>query len=146
MVLRGLSGPGPVNIYHFLKYTRRFGREPEWLAEELNKDDAAAVIAEAARSRKSRLFSKALDMFVSIYAAAAGNLALQVMAREGIYLGGGIALTIVWKQRDGTFMKAFTSKGRLSSIVERIPVKVVMNDNAALLGAAVCAARLITER
>ncbi len=143
---RILSGPGLLHIYQFLKYTRKYGPEPAWLADQFQHADPAAVIAEAARLRKSRLCSKALDMFASIYGAAAGNLALQVMAMEGIYLGGGIAPKIIWKLRDGTFMKAFTSKGRLSSIVEHIPVKVIMNDNAALLGAAVHAARLITER
>jgi glucokinase len=143
---RILSGPGLLNIYQFLKYTRKYGTEPEWLSEQFQRADPAAVVTEAARLRKNRLCSKALDMFASIYGAAAGNLALQVMALEGIYLGGGIAPKIIWKLKDGTFMKAFTSKGRLSSIVEPIPVKVVMNDNAALLGAAVYASRLMTER
>ena len=104
------------------------------------------MIAEAARLRKSRLCARTLDLFASIYGAAAGNLALQVMAVEGIYLGGGIAPKVIWKLRDGTFMRAFTSKGRLSSIVEHIPVKVIMNENAALLGAAVYAAGMLTER
>jgi glucokinase len=143
---RILSGPGLLNIYHFLKYTRKYGPEPSWLAGQFQHSDPAAVITEAARLRKSRLCSKTLDMFVSIYGAAAGNLALQVMALDGIYLGGGIAPKIIWKLKDGTFMKAFTSKGRLSSIVGCIPVKVVMNDNAALLGAAVYAARMMSER
>jgi glucokinase len=143
---RILSGPGLLNIYHFLKFTHKYGHEPALLAEQIHHADPAAVITEAAKLRKSRLCSKALDMFASIYGSAAGNLALQVMALEGIYLGGGIAPKIIWKLKDGTFMKAFTSKGRLSPIVKRIPVKVVMNDNAALLGAAVYASRLVTER
>ena len=74
----------------------------------------------------------ALDLFASIYGAAAGNLALQVMATGGIYIGGGIAPRIVWKLKDGTFVKAFKDKGRLSSIIESIPAKVIMNDRAAL--------------
>ncbi len=143
---RILSGPGLLNIYHFLKEARRFGSEPAWLAAQLARDDPAAVIAEAARLQKSRLCSRTLDLFASIYGAAAGNLALQVMATKGVYLGGGISPKIVWKLRDGTFMKAFKSKGRLSPIVEGIPVKVIMNDAAALLGAAAFAAGLLSER
>ena len=73
------------------------------------------------------------------------NVALQVMATGGMYLGGGIAPKIIWKLKDGTFMKAFTDKGRLSSIAERIPVKVIMNDRAALLGAAAYAADLLRK-
>jgi glucokinase len=77
-----------------------------------------------------------LDLFASIYGAAAGNLALQVMAIGGVYIGGGIAPDIIWKLKDGTFMKAFKDKGRLSHIVIPIPVKVIMNERTALLGAA----------
>jgi glucokinase len=77
-----------------------------------------------------------LDLFASIYGGAAGNLALQVMAIGGVYVGGGIAPKIIWKLKDGTFMKAFKDKGRLSHIVVHIPVKVIMNERTALLGAA----------
>jgi glucokinase len=79
---------------------------------------------------------KALDLFASIYGAAAGNLALQVMAVGGVFIGGGIAPKIIWKLKDGTFMKAFKDKGRLSHIVVHIPIKVIMNERTALLGAA----------
>jgi glucokinase len=140
---RVLSGAGLYNIYQFLRDAGRFGKEPGRLTEMLRKGDPPAVIAGAARHGKNRLCSKALDLFVSIYGAAAGNLALQVMAVSGIYIGGGIAPKIIWKLRDGTFMKAFREKGRLASIVERIPVRVIMNDRAALLGAAVRAAKLL---
>ena len=84
-------------------------------------------------------------MFVSIYGAAAGNLALQVMAVGGIYIGGGIAPKIIWKLKEGTFMEAFKDKGRLSEIAARIPVKVILNDKAALLGAAYRATELLNE-
>jgi len=68
------------------------------------------VISEAARLKKNKLCIKALDLFASIYGAAAGNLALQVMAVGGVYIGGGIAPEILWKMKDGTFMKAFKNK------------------------------------
>jgi len=94
------------------------------------------VISEMARLRKNKLCWKSLDLFTSIYGAAAGNLALQVMAIGGVYIGGGIAPKIIWKLKDGTFMKALIHKGRLSHIVANIPVKVIMNERTALLGAA----------
>jgi glucokinase len=134
---RVLSGAGLFNIYQFLRDRGKDGVEPVWLRARFEKEDPAAVIANNARLKKSRLCSAALDLFASIYGSAAGNLALQAMATGGVYIGGGIAPKIIWKLRDGTFIKAFQDKGRLSSIVGRIPVKVVMNDRAALLGAAV---------
>jgi glucokinase len=81
-------------------------------------------------------------MFVSIYGAAAGNLALVLKAVAGVYIGGGIAPKIIEKLKDGTFMKSFTAKGRLASLLEAIPVRVIMNDKTALLGAARVAATL----
>jgi glucokinase len=142
---RVLSGAGLFNIYQFLRDRGKDGAEPGWLRVRLAKEDPAALIAESARIKKSRLCSAALDLFVSIYGAAAGNLALQSMAMGGVYLGGGIAPKIIWKLKDGTFIKAFKEKGRLTSIVERIPVKVLMNDRAALLGAAAYAAKMSEE-
>ena len=140
---RVLSGAGLFNIYQFLRDSGRFGAEPGWLAARLSGEDPAAVIAEAARRKKSRLCAEALELFASIYGAAAGNLALQVMATGGVYIGGGIAPKITWKLKDGAFMKAFKDKGRLSAIVERIPVWVIMNDRAALFGAAAHAAAML---
>ena len=133
---RVLSGEGLFHIYQFLKDSKRFGSEPSWLSEEMKGEDPPEVISEMARLRKSKLCWKALDLFTSIYGAAAGNLALQVMAVGGVYVGGGIAPKIIWKLKDGTFMKAFKDKGRLSRIVAQIPVKVIMNERTALLGAA----------
>jgi len=131
-----LSGEGLFRIYQFLRDTKGFGREPEWLSKRIIQEDPAHVISEMARQRGNRLCWTALDMFTSIYGAAAGNLALQVMAIGGVYVGGGIAPRIVWKLKEKVFMQAFKDKGRLSDVVARIPVKVVMNDGAALLGAA----------
>ncbi|MEP7273941.1 MAG: glucokinase, partial [Acidobacteriota bacterium] len=77
-----------------------------------------------------------LDLFVSLYGATAGNLALTLMATGGIYIGGGIAPKILTKLRDGTFMGAFLDKGRFSSLLEKIPVRVILNSELPLLGAA----------
>jgi len=140
---RVLSGEGLFHVFQFLKDSKRFGSEPSWLSENMKGEDPAEVISEMARLKKNRLCSKALDLFTSIYGAAAGNLALQVMAIGGVYIGGGIAPKIIWKLKDGTFVKAFKDKGRLSHIVAHIPVKVIMNEKTALLGAASRAVSLL---
>ena len=139
---RILSGAGLFSIYQFLRGSGRFGAEPDWLADKMSREDPAAVIAETAVLKKDECCEETLDLFVSIYGAAAGNLALQVMAVSGVYIGGGIAPKIIGKLKDGAFMNSFRNKGRLSRIVERIPVRVIMNDRAAVLGAAAYAADL----
>jgi glucokinase len=134
---RVLSGPGLFNIYRFLKESG-YGEEPPWLAEKLRQGDPSAAISEAALAHQNELCVKALDMFVSLYGAEAGNLALKVMAVSGVYVGGGIAPKIIAKLRDGTFLSAFTDKGRLSPLLEAIPVRVILNPKTALYGAARC--------
>ncbi|TAK08428.1 MAG: glucokinase [Candidatus Manganitrophaceae bacterium] len=135
-VERVLSGPGLMNIYHFLKETGA-GEEPSWLTERLAAaEEPAAVVSETALAGKADLCVKALDLFVSVYGAEAGNLVLKTLATGGIYLAGGIAPKILEKLRDGTFMKAFLDKGRFSPLMEQIPVRVILNERAALLGAA----------
>ncbi|MBV9211452.1 MAG: glucokinase, partial [Acidobacteria bacterium] len=138
---RVLSGPGLVNVYNFFKQ-REDAAEPAWLAEALTAgEDQAQTIAEAALSGKAELCVKALSLFVKIYGAQAGNLALIFKATGGVYLGGGIAPKIISKLRDGIFMQAFTDKGRLTPLVAATPVRVIMNPKTALLGAAQCAAQ-----
>ena len=135
---RVLSGPGLYNIYQFLRDTGR-GEEPAWLSEELRQQDPAATISQAALSGRCALCVQALDLFVSLYGAEAGNLALKVMATGGLYVGGGIAPKIMQKLQDSTFMQAFTAKGRMQPLLEAMPVRVILNDKTALLGAARCA-------
>ncbi|MBN1843668.1 MAG: glucokinase [Deltaproteobacteria bacterium] len=137
-VERVLSGPGLFIIYCWLKFTGQ-GAEPEWLAEKMNANDPSQVIAEAALVDEQPLCVKTLDLFVSIFGAAAGNLALTGLTTGGVYLGGGIPPKILPKLREDIFMKAFTNKGRFRWILGRVPVRVIMNDKAALLGAACCA-------
>ena len=105
----------------------------------MKREDPAKVITESANLKRNRLCSKALAVFIAVYGAAAGNLALQAMTFGGVYLGGGIAPKIIGKLNEGIFMNAFRNKGRLSDIVSDIPVKVIMNERTALLGAACCA-------
>ena len=144
-VERVLSGPGLFIIYCWLKFTGQ-GTEPTWLEKRMNEGDLPKVISEAALVERQPLCVKALDLFVSILGAAAGNLALTGLTRGGIYLGGGIVPSILPKLREGPFMKAFVDKGRFSGLLSEIPVRVILNDRAALLGAAVCAPRSSYEK
>ena len=132
---RIVSGPGLVNVFNFLRDTAR-GVEPKWLADEMLHSDPAAAISRAAIDGKCGLSEQALDLFVSIYGAEAGNLALKIMATGGIYLGGGIAPKMLPKLAGPLFMEGFLSKGRMQHLLEAIPVKVITNDKVALLGAA----------
>ncbi len=137
---RVLSGPGLHNIYQFLRDTRR-AEEPASLAEEIARRDPPRVIAEHALAGDSPICALAMEMLVSIYGAEAGNLALRAVATGGLYLGGGIAPQILPKLKDPAFLKAFRAKGRLSNFFDAIPVRVIMNDQTALLGAARVALR-----
>jgi glucokinase len=123
------------NIYRFLRDTKR-GEEPRWLADTMQQHDPAAVISQAALADASALCRQALDLFVVLYGAEAGNLALKLMSTAGVYVGGGIAPKIIQKLTDSTFMQAFVAKGRLKPLLQTIPVHVIMNDKVALLGAA----------
>lgn len=130
-----LSGPGQFHIYEFLRDTRR-GNEPAWLAAELRSEEPPKVVTRAALENKSELCSQALGMFVDFYGAEAANLALKVLATGGVYIGGGIAPKIISKLSDGKFMKAFIGVGRMKNLLAAIPVRVIMNDKTALIGAA----------
>jgi glucokinase len=132
---RVVSGPGLLNIYRFLRDTGR-GEEPAWLTREMQQHDPSAVISQAALAGTSALCSQALDLFVSLYGAEAGNVALKIMATAGVYVGGGIAPKIIKKLTEPTFMQAFAAKGRLKPLLQEIPVHIIMNDKTALLGAA----------
>jgi glucokinase len=132
---RVVSGPGLVNVYEFLRDTGH-GAEPAWLADAMRAGDPSAVISEAAQEGKSELCAQALSLFVSAYGAEAGNLALKVLAIGGVFVGGGIAPKILGALTQGAFMQAFVNKGRLRGLLDGIPVQVILNDGAALLGAA----------
>jgi glucokinase len=142
---RVLSGPGLFNIYRFLKESSGF-EEPSWLADRLAaENDPSAVVSKAALANEAEICVKALDLFVSIYGAEAGNLALRAKSLRGLYVGGGIAPKILDKLKDGAFMRAFTDKGRYTDLLAAVPVQVVLNDQAALRGAAYYAAFLASD-
>lgn len=136
---RLLSGPGLVNIFDFLRDTGR-GVQPLWLKNEMTVSDPAAAISNAALSGKCELSDHALKMFVSVYGAEAGNMALKSMALGGVFIAGGIAPKILPRLKDPEFMRSFVEKGRMKPLMETIPVKIIVNEKLALLGAARCAA------
>lgn len=133
---RVVSGPGIVAIYEFLRETGRH-EEPAWLAERLAAaDDPGAEISMAALAHEAPIAAAALARFVSAYGAAAGNLALSCLALGGIYVGGGIAPEILPALREGAFVAAFRGKGRMRRLLDDVPIHVVLEPRAALLGAA----------
>lgn len=134
-VERLLSGSGLVRIYDFLE-ARGEGEATGDIREEMAAGDPAAVISRGALEGSDPLCLEALRVFVSIYGTEAGDLALQTLARGGVYLAGGIAPQILPALRDGVFMNAFLDKGRFRSVVESIPVRVVLNPDTPLIGAA----------
>ena len=118
---------------------RGHGEEPAWLAEEIRTGDPTAAISRAALAGKSELAVRTLEIFVEVYGAMAGNLALLLKSVGGLYVGGGIAPKIMPKLTDGTFMRNYEDKGRMSGLVKSIPVRVILDDKTALYGAARCA-------
>lgn len=132
---RVVSGIGIKNIYAFLRDDQKL-EEPDWLRERMEKEDPNAVIGQCGEDGSSEICRETLRMFVSSYGAEAGNVALKVLAMGGIYLGGGIAPKIMKTMQEGEFVAAFLDKGRLSPLLHSIPVRIILDDTCALLGAA----------
>jgi len=137
---RVVSGPGLAMLYRFERVLSSLP-EPEWLARDLAAaDDPSPVVSRAALDETDPVCQRTLHRFVSLYGAEAGNLALKTLATGGVYVGGGIAPKILPLLRDG-FFTAFAAKGRFGPLLARIPIRVVLNDSCAILGAARAAAR-----
>jgi glucokinase len=132
---RVVSGIGIHNVYAFLRDDQKMD-EPAWLRERMKTEDPNAVIGACAEDGSSEICVNTIDLVISAYGAEAGNLALKLLALGGLYLGGGIAPKILKFLSDGGFMQAFLDKGRLSPLLETIPVRVILDDTCALLGAA----------
>jgi glucokinase len=145
-VERVVSGPGLFNVYNYLKDALRLPESPQVREALARGDDPSRVISESALALpedRCDLCSRALDLFVAAYGAVAGNLALTGTATGGVYLGGGIAPKILPRLTHGPFLPSFTAKGRFVPFLERVPVRVLLNDRTALLGAARHAAGLL---
>lgn len=138
---RVVCGAGLTRIFCFIEDTEgtRPSRE---LKDAMSTGDPAQAITDYALNATDETAVRALDLFVTAYGAFAGNIALAMLARGGVYIAGGIAPKIAAKLEDGTFMRAFTAKGRFSRLLERMPVHVVMNEHVGLYGALAEAARL----
>jgi len=132
---RVVSGMGIQNIYMFLRDVEGMD-EPTWLHKRMATEDPNAVIAACAEVGSSKLCFETMQTFAAAYGAEAGNIALKVLALGGIYLGGGIAPKILKTLASGGFMQAFRDKGRMSPVMETIPVRVILDESCALLGAA----------
>jgi glucokinase len=139
---RVLSGPGLYNIYRFLREAA-VAPQSKTVAARLLDGDPSATIAECALAGADPLCVKTLDVFASIYGAEAGNLALKALAVGGVVITGGIAPKILAKLTDSTFIEAFRDKGRLAPLMRSLPVHVVIEPRAPLLGAAKVAAELV---
>jgi glucokinase len=142
---RVVSGIGIKNVYAFLRDVEKIN-EPGWLHDRMLTQDPNAVIGQCAEDGSSSLCFETMKVFAAAYGAEAGNLALKVLATGGIYLGGGIAPKILKTLQNGAFVQAFLDKGRLSPLLQSIPVRVILDDTCALLGAAAYAEARAAER
>ena len=133
---RVLSGPGLADLYRFFRDTRR-GDEPAEIAMRFDRaEQPAAIVTESALDGSCERARLTLDRFVSIYGAEAGNLALKSLALGGVFVGGGIAPRMIPALQRGGFVRSFFDKGRLSPVLTRIPVSVVLEPRTAVWGAA----------
>jgi glucokinase len=132
---RVVSGIAIKGVYDFLRDDQKMD-EPAWLRERMEKEDPNAVIGQCGEDGSSEICAETLRIFVSAFGAEVGNVALKVLAVGGMYVGGGIAPKILKTMQSGEFTKAFLDKGRLSPLLEAIPVRVILDETCALLGAA----------
>lgn len=129
-----LSGKGLVTIYQFLHRQKHYQESPQ-VQEKMKLNDAAEVITESALAEGDVLCQAALDCFIDIYGAAAGNIALNYYPVAELYIAGGIAAKIKDKMKGPAFIAAFTNKGLLSSKMKTISIKLVLQDKVGLYGA-----------
>ncbi len=133
---RVLSGPGIGNIYAFFREAKKMKESPRVEARLRQAADRNAEIVAAAMAGESEVARKTVDLFVRIYGAEAGNLALRTLATGGIFVAGGIAMSLLPLLESGEFLKAFGAKGRMADLVRRIPVAVVKRSDIGLAGSA----------
>jgi glucokinase len=132
-----ISGPGFINIARFTSQGR------SWVFDKTNDPiELPKIITRAARERTCDHCVEALNLFLGAFGAAAGNFAMHTVATGGVYLGGGIPVKLLWAFDSPLFMEAFLAKQPLDDLMQRIPVSIILNTRAGLLGAAVYANRM----
>ena len=141
-VERVLSGPGLVNLFRFTHGTQDLRTACRVIGPHEDPAELPALITTSALERRCARCVEALDMFAEAYGAEAGNLALRSAATAGVYLGGGIAPKILPALQQGNFLDAFCDKDPLTDMLRTVPVMVILNPQAALLGAAIKAAEI----
>ena len=141
---RVVSGLGIKNVYAYLRDVEKLD-EPKWLHDRLAAEDPNAVIGQCAEDGSSSICFETMKIFAAAYGAECGNVALKVLSMGGIFLGGGIPPKILKTLQNGAFMQAFLDKGRLSPLLQAIPVRVILDDRCALLGAAAYAEARSTQ-
>ncbi len=141
---RVVSGQGIYNIYQFLR-TYRKAKEPKWLTGQFQTEDPAISISTAALQNKDAVCVETLQLFVKYLAVESAQLALKTKASGGIFIGGGIAPKIIDFIDKKEFYKNFINVGRLEHLLKTIPVRIVLNDKTALMGAAYYAAMAIMK-
>ena len=133
---RILSGPGIKNIYEFLRDAHK-AEEPDWLREQMKAThDAAPLISQLAHEGKAPICDLTMSLFVSVFGAETGNCALRYMSTGGIFVGGIIASKNIDRMKDPVFMRSFLDKGRMETLLKDVPVKIILNDDCGLIGAA----------
>lgn len=142
---RVTSGQGIHNIYNFLRTKSKEPEEPG-LSERIDSDEPAKVIVEFAGEGGDAVCRDTVKLFVHMFGREAGNHALKTFALGGVYIGGGIAPNILEFLECGSFMEAFTSKGRMSDMLRGIPVQVILDEDVGLLGAARLAFHVAAKR
>ncbi|WP_019508747.1 glucokinase [Pleurocapsa sp. PCC 7319] len=140
-VERVVSGQGIVNIYQFLRdhdfapQSLEIGTKIKaWEQENKKNIDPAAIISQAAFKQSDRLCEKTMEVFIEAYGAETGNLALKLLSYGGIYIAGGIAAKILPLMQDGRFLNTFKDKGRVSPLIQEVPVHIVLNPQVGLVG------------
>ncbi|WP_204105293.1 MULTISPECIES: glucokinase [Spirulina sp. CCY15215] len=142
-VERVVSGMGIAAIYEFLKSLGEIPESLEIGRAIAQKDaDIGAIVSRGATEKGDRLCKETLDLFIDAYGAEAGNLALKLLPYGGLYIAGGIAAKILPVLQEGKFMTAFNTKGRVSPILNNVPIHVILNPQVGLLGAGICANQL----
>ena len=139
---RVLSGIGLVTIYEFLRAYKQYDENPQ-LRQNMMTGDPAAAISQFANEQGDPLALESLDLFIQIYGAQAGNLALTVSPRGGVYIAGGIAAKNSERMQSGLFINAFIAKGRMKSLLEKMPVHLITQPKVGVLGAQLLAKQAV---